>query len=380
MSTVRIISFSPFDKKDLKKYLSTFIDVPLMIYSNYSQYVHDLVIAMKDKLSGKYPFFKHSKCIYFIALRNDKPVGRIAAIVNNNHRDFTGEEEGFFGFFDCIDDEDVALSLFNNVINYLRGEGLRKVIGPTNFSTNETCGCLIKGFEYPPVVMMPWNPSYIPSLIEKAGFTKKVDLLSYYLSALNVNYRLVSLYDNLRERLKRLGIVIRTINFKNFDAEVEKLLEVYNQAWCENTNFVPMTEEEFKYTARDLKQIALPDLAILAEKDNKVIGFSVAIPDINIILRRIQNGRLFPTGIFKLIFGLKKIKFYRIITLGVLKEFRNKGVDVCLYGETFFNALRHGIYEGEASWILEDNTQMRSIIENVGGVVYKVHRLYQRLI
>src|SRR5690606_11583455 len=202
---------------------------------------------------------------------------------------------------------------------------------------NDTCGLLVDGFGAPPMAMMPYNPPYYLNLIEKAGYAKKVDLRAYLVTTDTASRRSVMLLDKLEERLKRSGIILRQINLKDFANEAKKIREVYNKAWDKNLGFVPMTDEEFNHTAKDLKMIVDPKYCIVAEKDEEIIGFVLGIPNINEILIRIKRGRLLPFGIFKLLFGLKKIKTIRVLMLGVLESYRKLGIEACLYGRIIKN-------------------------------------------
>eukprot|EP01132_Coremiostelium_polycephalum_P018185 gene18185-21699_t len=235
-----------------KKELGTFIDFPHELYKQDPNYVPELFIAQRDLLSpGKHPFFKHSSLQTFLAYDGDKVVGRIAAIQNNNHNTINGANDGFFGFFDCYNDQETADLLLNTAAKWLKDKKLDSMIGPVNFSTNEICALLIQGFDGPPVAMMPYNKPYYLQLLETAGFHKKV---------------------------------------KNFNKEAEAIREVYNKAWDKNTGFVPMTPDEFDYTAKDLKMILDPDFCLLAEQEGKIVGFALAVPDINQVLIKIRRG------------------------------------------------------------------------------------------
>ncbi len=291
-----------------KKLLGSFIDFPHKLYEDDKNYVPELFIAQRDLLTpGKHPFHEHSVVKMFLAYDGNIIRGRIAAILNNNHNQFNNTNEGFFGFFDCENDKEVSTQLFKTVIDWLKEQRVTKVIGPVNPSTNEPCGLLIDGFDKPPVAMMPYNKPYYANLIENAGFKKNVDLLAYYLDTKTTDERPVRLKDSLLKRLAQKNIIIRTINMKDFKNETAKLKEVYNKAWDKNMGFVPMTDAEFKYLAKDLKQILDPGFCLVAEHEGKVVGFALAIPDINQILIKIKKGRLLPTGIFKLLLGLKKV-------------------------------------------------------------------------
>ncbi|MFM2359377.1 MAG: hypothetical protein RLY16_1370, partial [Bacteroidota bacterium] len=315
-----------------KRQLADFIDFPHDLYADDNNYVPELHIAQRDLLTpGKHPFHDHSKVQPFLAYRDNKIVGRIAAIFNTNHNAFNNKQDGFFGFFDAINEVAVAKELVNAAENWLREKGANTMIGPVNPSTNDPVGLLIEGFDLPPVAMMTYNKPYYLPLLEAVGLKKDIDLLAYDLKTSSVDKRSIQLKEVLQKRFEARGITVRPINLKDFKNEVEKILKVYNAAWAKNTGFVPMTDAEFKYLAKDLKMILDKDFCSLAEKNGEVIGFALAIPDINQVLKTIKRGRLFPFGIFKLLFGLKKVDYVRVLALGITEEHRRAGVEAYFY-------------------------------------------------
>ncbi len=360
-----------------KKELAKFIDFPHDLYKDDPNYVPELFIAQRDLLTT-HPFHTHSSLQTFLAYDGDKIVGRIAAIFNTNHNKFNNSNDGFFGFFDCINDQQVADLLFAEATKWLIQKKASKIVGPVNPSTNETCGLLVKGFDSSPMVMMTYNPPYYIDLLEKAGFTKQVDLLAWSWDKYSYNDKSVQLLDKLQERLKRSDVTIRKVNLKKFKEEAAALREVYNTAWDKNMGFFPMTNEEFDYTAKDLKMILDPDFCLLAEQHGKIVGFGVAIPDINQILKKIKRGRLLPTGIFKLLLGKSKIKGIRIMLLGVIDGYRKMGIEAVLYGNIIKEYRRKGLEYAEASWTLEHNDMVNRAIEAIGGNQYKTYRIYEK--
>jgi hypothetical protein len=361
------------------KELKLFIDFPHDLYQHDKNYVPELFIAQQDMLSpGKHPFYDHSEVKLFLAYDGEKIIGRIAAIYNNNYIEFTGQHDGFFGFFDTIDDQETADLLLKESRDWLKSKGSVNMIGPVNLSTNDTCGLLVEGFDKPPIAMMPYNSRYYEKLLEANGLTKKTDLLAYEINTATANDRSIKMIDALEARLKRSGITIRQVSLKDFKNEVVKIREVYNSAWDKNLGFVPMTEKEFDYLAKDLKMILDPRFCLVAEKDNKLVGFILGIPDINQILIKIKRGRLLPTGIFKLLLGKSKITRLRVLTLGVLEGYRKMGIEACLYGRIIKNTEGTRITGGECSWMLEDNYLMNHAIEQINGKLYKRYRLYEK--
>ena len=362
------------------KALKQFIDFPHDLYAGDPNYVPELFMAQEALLNRKKsPFFQHSAAAYFLARSSEgKILGRIAAINNRNYNAFTGEKAGFFGFFDVINDYSVAKTLLDTAVDWLRQQGLDRVLGPTNLSTNETCGLLIENFDEPPFVLTTYNFPYYADLLERYGFVKNTDLLSYEFFPKNLSSKLKDLSQQLEARLAQRGITIRTIDMKHFEEEVNRFLPIYNASWDQNLGFVPMTEAEVRQMGKDLKMALDPDLVYFAEKDGKTIGIALTVPNLNEVFIKIPRGRLFPTGLFKFLFGKKSIKTLRVVALGILPEYRRSGLDVCFYVRTYQAAQRKGIQRAEASWILENNDLMNRALLQIQGKVYRKHRIYEK--
>lgn len=363
------------------KQLSAFVDFPHILYKGDINYVPELHIAQKHLLTpGKHPFHDHSEIQLFLAYEGVHIRGRIAAILNNNHNKFKNRNDGFFGFYDVYDDEEVSNLLLDTAKEWLLVKGVNTMIGPVNPSTNETAGLLIEGFDLPPVTLMTYNKPYYLQLLSGYGFKKNVDLLAYDLPTIAVDKKTIRLKEALLKRFNDRDIIIRHVDLNNFTSEVDKIMSVYNAAWQDNTGFVPMTEAEFKYLAKDLKMILDKDFALIAEQHGKVIGFALAIPDINQTLIKIKKGRLFPTGIFKLLLGKKRINYVRVLALGVNKEFRKAGIEAYFYAEIIQKAIDKKLKGGEASWILEDNEMMNKGLLKMNATVYKRYRILEKSI
>ncbi len=361
-----------------KSDLRDFIDFPHELYKNDPNYVPELFIAQKDLLTT-HPFHKHSFLQTFLAYDDDKITGRIAAILNNNHNNYNKRNDGFFGFFDCINEQETADMLFDTARNWLKSKGADQLlIGPVNFSTNESCGALVEGYDSPPFLMDTYNYPYYNDLIEHAGFTKQIDLIAWHWDGQNYDDKSVRLLNALEQRLKRNNIFIRKVNLKNFKQEAARLREVYNSAWDQNTGFVPLTDDEFDHLANDLKLILDPDFALVAEQEGKIVAFGLALPNINEILIKIKKGRLLPTGIFKLLLGKSKVQSIRIYALGVIDGYRKMGIEACLYGTIIKEYKRKGLKHAEAGWTLENNTLINEAIIAIKGNPYKKYRLYER--
>lgn len=364
-------------KKDLKK----FIKSQWNFYRNDPNFVPPLIAdRLKTLDTNRNPFFKHSEIAFFLAENSSgEVIGRIAAIKNDNHNKTHNDKVGFWGFFECINDQQVANELFLVAEQWLASKGLDTMRGPINLSQNDTLGLLIEGFDGPPVVLMTYNPKYYIDLIQNAGFAKAKDLFAYLLVRDDfMTDKLKRLQSVIRERNK---VTIRNVEFRKKDQykkDVATLKTIYNGAWEPNWGFVKMTDEEFDFLAADLKQIAEPDFTFIAESNGKPAGFVLALPDINVCLRYNKSGRLL-TGIWHLLTKKKKINLVRIIILGVLPEFQKTGIDSVLYYELGVRCLKHNIEYGEASWILEDNIMMnRALQTTVKGNLYRKYRIYER--
>ena len=322
----------------------------------------------------KNPFYNHAEMELFLAERDGEVVGRIGAIVNHNHNKEHNENIGFFGFFESIDDQSVANALFDRAKEWLKRKGVSAIRGPASPSVNDEYGLLVEGFDKPPAVLMAYNPSYYPRLIENYGFSKAKDLYAYYLHEKMVFSEKFTRVSELVR--KREGLVFRTLNMSDFDNEVMRIREMYNRGWSRNWGEVPMTEEEFKAVAKDLKPIVEPELVIIAESKGKPVGFALSLPDLNIVLKNNRNGRLIP-GLIRLFLFKKRIDFIRIIILGVIPEYLNSGVGGVLFYETGRRAVAKGYPHGEASWVVEDNVMMVRGAQMMNGERYKTYRIYE---
>ena len=359
--------------------LTTFIAFPYRHYRSDPLWVPPLRRDVATLLSRtENPFFEHGDVACFLAEREDGTVvGRIAAIRNDAHgRAHPGEATvGFFGLFESADDQPVADALFAAAAEWLRGRGLTVMRGPMNLSINDECGLLVDGFGTPPVVMMPHNPPYYRQLVERAGFAKAMDLLAYEGGREGVPERLRHAAARLAARSR---ITLRAADMKHFWRDVEQVKLLYNQAWEANWGFVPMTDAEMNDLAHRLKPLVVPDLIVFASIGERVVGFAIDLPDFNVALRSNRSGRLFPFGLFRILWNQRKITRTRVVTLGVLPEFRRTGVDALMYEWLWRHAHARGYPWAESSWILETNTAMRNALERMGFVVYKTYRLYDR--
>lgn len=355
--------------------LRRFIDLPWSIYRDDPDWVPPLKRDVRAAFdTAKHPFHSHSEVQPWLALRGREVVGRICAIRNRNHERVHEEAVGFFGWFECIADPDVAEALFEAVRGWLRERGLTAMRGPTSFSTNETTGLLIDGDSGPPALLLGHNPPWYPALLEGCGLRKIKDLHAWHALAGSGPRHLFRAEQLV---VQRYGTRIRTLDMSRFDEELALVRRLYNAAWRRNWGFVPMTDAEIDHMAAALKPIIDPNLALFAETpDGEVIGLALAFPDFNQVLHKL-NGRLTPLAIIKVLIHKRKITRLRVLILGLLKQWRGKGIDALLYLALFRNATTAGMKDADMSWILEDNLRMNAAIERMGGRIYRTYRLYE---
>ncbi len=358
--------------------LHQFTQLPWQLYSDDPAWVPPLLFDLKKLLSPKkHPFHKHADVQYFLARLNGQVVGRIAAIVNHRHIQFHNESVGFFGFFESIDDQDVAQALLAAAEQWVGQRGVRSVRGPMSFSTNEECGLLVNGFNTAPMVMMSHHRPYYARLIRTAGYAKAKDLLAYLIDLredATIPERLVHGVQRLQ---RKQAITIRSIDVRRFEEEVHLLHGIYHRAWEHNWGFVPMTEAEVDLLAHTLRLVADPKLCLIAELDNRPVGFALALPDYNQVLRR-MNGRLFPLGALKLLWYKRRIDALRVLLLGTNPDVRVRGLDAMLYLKLWQEVLAYGYRLVECSWILEDNWSMQRGLERMGARIYKTYRVFEK--
>jgi hypothetical protein len=359
------------NERDLK----AFVRFPWQIYRGDRFWVPPLIKDQILKFSPKHPFHSHAEMNLLLAKRAGVIVGRIAGIIDRHYVEFHQEKVGFFGFFESIPDPEIAELLLARVVGWLRGRGMEKMIGPMNPSTNDECGLLVEGFDSSPCLMMPYNPRYYPSLLEGFGLKKAMDLYAYLMEESSFSQdRLNRIALKLERREPQLRV--RPVSLRNLDRELMIIKDIYNNAWSGNWGFVPMTEEEIEFFAKNMKPLVVPDLVLFAYWGDEPVAFSVSLPDYNEVLKRL-NGRLGVLGILKFLYFSRKIKAIRVMLLGVKGTFQKKGAEALLYVETFRRGIHKGYHEAECSWILEDNVLMQRGMEAIGGKRYKTYRIYE---
>ncbi len=360
-----------------------FLNVVDTIFAGDPQYVRPLDLDVGDRLDKKRnPFFDHGDATAFVAYRDGRPVGRISASYDQLHLDKFDDGVGFFGFFDTVEDPEVAQALIERAAEWLRGQDLKVMRGPFSLSINEESGCLIDGFDTPPMIMMGHHRSYQGGFIERAGLAKCMDLYAWRYEVGRVPKRAQRAHDDI-EALPE--VTWRFLDMKNVDEDMALIMNVFNDAWTENWGAVPITEREMQKTAQDMKLIAVPEITRLVFVDGEIAAVSMALPNINELIRD-AHGKLIPFGAAKLMWRLRVRgpKSARLVILGIRKKWRNArryaGLSAFLYVSMNHSAHLLGLRSGELSWTLEDNAPVNVGIKMMGARRYKTYRIYEQTI
>lgn len=352
-----------------------FLSFPYRLYEGDPVWVPPLRVAERDTFDRrKNPFFEHAEVEHFLARRGRRVVGRIAAVDNRLHNETHDDRLGFFGFFDAEDDGEAVRALVDAARGWVAARGLARMRGPANYSTNDSCGVLIDGFDDPPAVLMPYNRPDYDGLLQAAGLEPVKDLVSLWIEATN------PVPDRFRRAVERgverSGVHLRPMDLHDVSGEIRRLERVYNRCWSDNWGYVPATAAEFEHASGQMRMLLDPDLSAVAEIDGEPVGLSLILKDVNRVLRG-TNGRLFPLGLFRLLVSLRKVDRVRIVALGVVPEARDRGITQAFFLRAMDGAKRKGLAGGEAGWVLEDNRKMLAPIERAGGRVTKRYRLYE---
>lgn len=358
-----------------------FIDLPYALHAGEPEFIPPLRMERRDFLDpAKHPWFEHGSAALFLAWKDGRIAGRIAAVDDPRFNAFHGTNEGHFGLFECEQDPAVARSLLGAVRAWHAGRGRSSIAGPYSWSSNYECGVLVDGFGVPPAPAMrtAWNPAWYGTLLEAAGLRKAKDLWAWELAtALQPPEKVVRVANAVRART---GVTLRTVQLRAYAQEVERLKDIYNSAWERNWGFVPMTDGEFTLLARELRQTVVPELLLMAEVKGEPVAFSLAVPDANVALKA-AGGNLtrwgLPVGLVKLLWASRSIRRLRLLTLGVKAAYRHRGLDALLYLESIQRARALGYASAELSWVLEDNDLMNRAIANLGGRRTRTWRLYE---
>jgi GNAT superfamily N-acetyltransferase len=364
-----------------RRELKRFVKVPFHLHRESPEWVAPLIFERMQFLNrGKNPYFEHAEAEYFIAERDGEPVGRITAQIDQRWDEYQGGSDGMFGFFETADDPAVAAALLGVAEDWLRSRGRERALGPMDFTTNDEVGILIEGYDIRPMILQPWHPPFYRQLIEGLGYGKAMDLLMWHLAIGELkegDLFAPEIHAAAQKALRDEGIEIRNMNKRRMADEVHRFTEVYNEAWGKNWGFVPVTDAEVKFQAKNLKQVLDEEWAFIAEKDGNPVGAALTLPDINQVMAKL-NGRLLPLGWLKFLRGKGKIDRVRVFALGVKHDYRHTGVAAGLYLKHLENASPDGVPAAETGWILETNGPMNRAMEGMGGKVVKRYRLYEK--
>lgn len=362
---------------DLKDFLNVVED----IYRSDPLYIRPLDMDLSDRLNPKKnPFFEHADGTIFTAYRSGKCVGRITAQIDREHLARHKDDTGFFGFLDTIDDPEVVKALLAKAEAWLKDRGMKTIRGPMSLSINEEIGCLVDGFDSPPVLMNPHHRAYQGGLIEQAGYTKAKDVWGWRYEVGEPNARVKKAQEDMRALPE---VKMRKLSKANIDADVATTLEIFNEAWHDNWMFVPATKREADKMAADFKLFLVPDITVIVEIDGKPAAVAIALPNVNELISDMK-GKLFPFGLPKLLYRLKVegAKSGRLILLGIKKEFRQNrkyaALSLALYAEMNDGGKKSGMTWGELGWTLEDNSAVNAGIRMMGAKKYKTYRVYEK--
>lgn len=354
-----------------------FINFPYQHYSEDEHWIPPLKMEEKKLIDrDKNPFYENGEIALFLAEQNGEVCGRIAAIQDRRYNEHHDNKTGFFGFFECINDESVAKLLLKAAGDWLKQRGHTDVLGPSNPSMMDEIGILVDGFEYDPSIMMPYHKPYYDDLLTATGLQKAMDMYAFRVTQATVTLdRIYRAEEIVRRRLPKLKI--REIDLSNLDEEIEIVRQIFNKAWSGNWGFIPLTKKELEDLAKDLKLILDPKIAHIAEVDGEPVAFSVALPDLNQALKH-TDGTLFPTGIFKLLWHRRNIDQIRTALMGVIPKYQGKGIDALLHKEAILNGREAGYKSSELSWVLESNKEMIRVAEKIGASIEKTYRMYSK--
>jgi GNAT superfamily N-acetyltransferase len=364
-----------------RRELKRFVKVPFDLYRDHPQWVPPLIFDRMQFLDRKKnPWFEHGEAEYFLAEHDGEPVGRITAQIDSGWDEAQGGSDGMFGFFETVEDREVAAALLGVAEEWLAERGRTRLLGPMDFTTNDEVGILIEGFELRPMILQNWHPPFYKELLEGLGYGKAMDLLMWYLELGELkegDQFAPEIHAAAEKALRDEGIAIRNIDKGNLKEEMRRFSDVYNEAWSDNWGFVPATDAEVEFHAKILKQVIDEDWGFIAEKEGETVGVAFTLPDVNQALAK-TGGRLLPLGWLKFLLAKRRIDRVRVFALGVKHDYRHTGVAAGLYLKHLAAASPDGIPAGETGWILETNKPMNRAMEGMGGTVVKKYRIYEK--
>lgn len=356
-----------------------FINIPFRLYARHPQWVPPLLVDSEMQLNRrKHPFYEHSDADFFIAVRDGRDVGRVAALENCHYNQYHHTRQAQFYLFDCEDDLEAASALFERAFEWARARGLDTLVGPKGFGALDGYGLLVEGFEHRQMMtMMNYNFAYYPRLVEAMGFEKEVDFVSNYISAetFHLPERVHRIADRVRERGSLQ--VLRFRNKKELIAWAGRIGKAYNAAFVNNWEYVPLTDREISFLVDNLMMVADPKLIKIIVHGEDVVGFLFAFPDVSAALQR-ARGHLFPFGLPDLLLEMRRTKWVALNGAGILPEFQGRGGNTLLYSEMEKTISEFRFEHADLTQVAETAVQMRKDLENVGSKAYKNHRVYFR--
>jgi GNAT superfamily N-acetyltransferase len=360
-----------------------FVKLPFRLHAHAEKWVPPLIMERMEFLNPKKnPFFDHAEVQLFLAERDGEPVGRVAAHIDHRWDEYRGGNDGLWGFFECEDDPATAKALLDAVADWHKERGRERMLGPMDFTTNDEIGILVDGFDEETMILEPWHPPYYGPAIEAAGFTKTIDVWMWHLAMGNLqegNEFHPLIMEAARKVYDEHGVTVRNMDKKNLGHDIALFTEVYNEAWGHNWGFVPVTDDEVAFQAKNLKPVLDEDWAYIAERDGEVLGAALTLPDINQALEK-MNGRILPFGWWHFLRRKSYIDRVRVFALGVKDAYQHLGIAAAFYVRNIEATDPDGIMWGHTGWILETNKPMNSAMEGMGGKVIKTYRLYQKAI
>lgn len=355
-----------------------FIMLPFRLYEGAEHWVPPLISERKKHLDRRRnPYFAHADAAYFLARRGGRVVGRVSAQVDQRFNQFQDNDWGQFGFFECEDDPEAAAALLGAGEEWLRERRRDHAVGPMDFSLNHECGLLVDGFDRDPQILENYHHPYYGALIEGCGYAKAIDLYKWSLHVSGRSEVMPVLFELADKLESEHGITIRGMRKRDLDGEIARFMDIYNEAWENNWGHTPLTEEEVRAYAKDLKPVLDPNWAMIAETaEGETVGVALTLPDYNQVLKKL-HGRLLPFGWLTALRERKRIDAVRVFALGVKPDYQHTGVAAGLYKRHYDMAASTPQHGGETGWILETNVPMNRGMEAMGGEIVKTYRIFE---
>ena len=374
-----MISIHKIDLKS-KSEIDRFVQFPFDLYAGHPQWVPPFIVDIKTMLNpAKHPFYEHSDAEFFIAEREGRVVGRIAALENKPFNQYHDSKDAEFYLFETINDQEVANTLFETVTNWAKDRGLTKLVGPKGFGPLDGYGIQIEGFEHRQMMnMMNYNYPYYRDLVENLGFTKVVDFVSSYIDP--QQFHLPEKVRKAADIAKKRG-TFEVLDFRNkrhLKQWADKIGQAYNQAFVNNWEYYPLSEREIDFVISNVMTVVDPNLIKIIAKDGEVVGFVLPFPDVSRTMQK-NGGKLGPLAILRLLQGIKKTDWLAFNGVGILPEYHGLGGNAVMYAELEKSVHQNTQFvHAELTQVAETAEQMRKDLTNLGVKFYKNHRVYQK--